>query len=317
MERSVLIVGVSGQTGSYLARMLVRCGYSVVGTSRDVSAANSWRLARLGVQDSVAIEFMAPSDFRSVFSTLQRLSPAAIFFLGGQSSVGSSFHQPYETLESIAVAVQNILEAIRLLELQTTFVNSASSDMFGNHQGIWLDEASSMRPVSPYGVAKMASYWITVQYREAFGLRAFNAILSNHESPLRGENFVSKKIIRQLKELNLGTRSTLELGNLAIERDWMWAGDVAKGLMQLLDLPDPSDFIIASGDSHTLNELVSGCANALGLGSEVAIEEDVSAMRPSDIACVRLNPHKFMTATGWRPDVTFEEMTKRLALDLA
>ena len=160
----------------------------------------------------------------------------------------------------------------------------------------------------------MASYWTTVQYREAFGLKAFNAILSNHESPLRGDNFVSRKIIRQLNELKEGSRLSLELGNLAVERDWLWAGDVAEALSLLLPLSDATDFVVASGETHTLSELVAGCATALGLGSDIPIEEDPSAARPSDIPSVSLNPQKFMNATGWKPRVTFEELTQKLAL---
>ena len=314
MKNSVMIVGVSGQTGAYLAQAFAKDGRDVVGASRDVSSSNLWRLERLGVQESVEMAFMSPSDFRSVYTTLERVRPDAVYFLAGQSSVGASFQQPYETLESIAVAVQNILEAIRLLGRGTIFVNSASSDMFGHQRGVSLDENSSMRPVSPYGVAKMASYWTTVQYREAFGLKAFNAILSNHESPLRGDNFVSRKIIRQLQELKEGSRLSLEFGNLAVERDWLWAGDVAEALSLLLPLSDATDFVVASGETHTLSELVAGCATALGLGSDIPIEEDPLAARPSDIPSVRLNPQKFMNATGWKPRVTFEEMTQKLAL---
>jgi len=312
MNNPIMVVGATGQTGAYLSHRLVTSGYAVTGTSRDVGSENRWRLAALGVKASVAMEFMAPADFSSVFSTLDAVRPAAIFFLAGQSSVGASFQRPYETLESIAVAVQNILEAIRLLGLPTTFVNSASSDMFGDQPTVSLDEDSPMRPVSPYGVAKMASYWTTVQYRNAFDLRAFNAILSNHESPMRGENFVSRKIVAQMKELASGTRTSLELANPAIERDWLWAGDIADALAQVISIDTPGDFVIASGESHTIGEIVDGCARALGIGAPVTIQEDPDAVRPSDIPSVKLNPTKFMKATGWKPRVSFSELTRKL-----
>ncbi len=316
MKKVAMIVGVTGQTGSYLAQHLVHGGQDVVGTSRDKGSEKLWRLDRLGIREAVSLEFMSPSDFRSVYMALDRIKPESVFFLAGQSSVGESFHQPYETLQSIAVAAQNILEGIRLLDLPTTFVNSASSDMFGHQPGAQLDEDSSMRPVSPYGVAKMASYWTTVQYRDAFGLRAFNSILSNHESPLRGESFVSRKIIDQLREMAVGNRSVLELGNVGVERDWLWAGDVASALSKFPAIDDPSDFVVASGETHSLRDLIEGCARALHLGPGIPIEQDPTASRPSDILSVRLNPQKFRTLTGWRPRLSFEDLTQRLALGI-
>ena len=312
MHGPIMVVGATGQTGSYLCHRLVKSGYAVTGTSRDLGLGNRWRLAALDVQASVEMEFMAPADFSSVYTTLDSVRPAAVFFLAGQSSVGASFQRPYETLESIAVAVQNMLEAIRLLGLRTRFINSASSDMFGNQPGASLDEDSPMRPVSPYGVAKMASYWTTVQYRTAFGVNAFNTILSNHESPLRGENFVSRKIVTQVKELAAGTRESLELANADVERDWLWAGDVADALAQIISVDTPGDFVIASGESHTIGELVYGCAHALGIAGPVTIQEDPEAVRPSDIPSVSLNPGKFKKATGWAPRVSFSELTRKL-----
>lgn len=312
MSGPILIVGVSGQTGSYLAANLAQGDQEIIGTSRDASVSSAWRMTQLGVQDLVEVSYMAPADFRSVYTTLERLRPEVVFFLAGQSSVGASFQRPYETLESIAIAVQNILEGIRLLGLKTRFVNSASSDMFGSQPGVVLDENRPMRPSSPYAVAKMASYWTTVQYREAFGIGAFNAILCNHESPLRGENFVSRKIVRQLKEVAEGSRDKLELANPAVERDWLWAGDVAEALVQLISIDTPGDFVIASGESHTIRELVEGCARALGIAGPVSIQEDPAAVRPSDIPSVRLNPLKFTKATGWKPHVSFSELTRKL-----
>ncbi len=184
--------------------------------------------------------------------------------------------------------------------------------MFGDQPGVALDETSPMRPISPYGVAKLASHWTTVQYRTAFGVSAFNTILSNHESALRGENFVSRKIVTQVKELAAGSRESLELANADVERDWLWAGDVADALVQIISVDTPGDFVIASGESHTIRELVDGCARSLGIAGSVTIQEHPEAIRPSDIPSVSLNPTKFMKATGWKPRVSFGELTRKL-----
>ena len=308
-----LIVGVSGQTGSYLARRLVGRGLKVVGTTRDDDPRNLWRLEKLGVLGQVDIELMSPSDFGSVFSVLDKLRPESAFFLGGQSSVGLSFHQPSEALESIAHAVQNILEALRLLELDTKFVNSASTDMFGNQPGVLLDEMSPMRPVSPYGVAKLASFGLTVQYREAFKKWCSNAILSNHESPLRGAGFVSSKIVSELEKLREGEVDTLKFGNLSVVRDWLWADDVASALLAIAELPRPDDFVVGSGDSHSLKELIFATGEAFDIDTNHFLQSDASLLRPNEIESVYLNTKKLRNATGWVPEVSFREIASRLA----
>lgn len=310
---SALIVGVSGQTGSYLARRLLEQGNLVVGTTRDTDRKNLWRLERLGLLSEVSIEFMSPGEFGSVYSILEALRPSSVFFLGGQSSVGLSFRQPLEALESIARPVQNILESLRLLELDTKFVNSASTDMFGNQPGTLLDEASSMRPVSPYGVAKLASYGLTVQYREAFKIWASNAILSNHESPLRGDGFVSSKIVAELEKFREGKMSALRFGDISVVRDWLWADDVASALASISDLQEPDDFVVGSGVSHSLAELIVAAGDAMNIDVINHLESDEDLIRPNEIESVRLNPMKLMKATGWTPEVSFDEIAVRLA----
>ena len=309
---TALIVGISGQTGSYLARELLSEGTTVVGTSRDADPSNLWRLSRLEILDQIRVESMSPHDFRSVYSVIEKIRPDSIYFLGGQSSVGLSFKQPFETFESISIPVMNILEAIRLLNLDTRFLNSASSDMFGNQPGTTLDESSPMRPVSPYGVAKLASYWTTIQYRDAFGLFASNAILSNHESPLRGSQFVTSKMVLQLKQVAEGQRTTLPFGNVSIRRDWLWAGDVARGIAEVLNHDKPDDFIIGSGESHSLLELIIAAGAALGVDAASVLTQNDDDLRPNEIESINLNPQKIFQETSWSPEVSFDELALRL-----
>jgi len=313
MNDVALIVGVSGQTGSYLARRLLSRGTTVVGTTRNPDSTNLWRLQTLGILPSVQIEAVSPSDFGSVFSALNKFNPNRVFFLGGQSSVGLSFWQPFEALESISRPVINILEALRLLGLDTKFINSASTDMFGNQPNTTLDESSTMRPVSPYGVAKLGSFWTTVQYREAFNVWAANAILSNHESPLRGAGFVTSKVVSELIRLREGEIKTLTFGNLSVVRDWLWADDVANALLAISELDQPDDFVVGSGESHSLADLIALIAHEFGIDVKDFLVSDRGFMRPNEIDSVRLNPMKLSEATGWSPEVSFDQIARRLA----
>jgi len=215
-----LICGISGQDGAYLARLLLDKGYEVVGTSRDAQVGRFENLSRLGVRDRVQLESMAPNDFRSVLNVLRRTDPEEVYNLSGQSSVGLSFEQPVETLESMAFGTINLLEAMRYLDRPIRLYSAGSSECFGDTGGSAANEQTPFRPRSPYAVAKSAAHWLVANYRDAYGLHASTGILFNHESPLRPERFVTKKIVAAAVRIAGGERSRLTLGNIEIKRDW-------------------------------------------------------------------------------------------------
>jgi GDPmannose 4,6-dehydratase len=218
-----LICGISGQDGAYLARLLLNKGYEVLGTSRDAQIGGFANLVRLGVRDRVRLESMAPNDFRSVLNVLRRIDPREIYNLAGQSSVGLSFEQPVETLESVAVDTINLLEAIRFLDRPIRFYSAGSSECFGGTEGRAANEQTPFRPRSPYAVAKATAPWLVANYQVAYGLHASTGVLFNHESPLRPERSVTKKIVAAAVRIARGQRSRLTLGNFHIKRDWGWA----------------------------------------------------------------------------------------------
>lgn len=218
--KRVLICGVTGQDGAYLARFLLEKDYEVWGTSRDAQNSNLGNLLRLGIVEKVKVISMAPNDFRSVLHAIDIVKPGEIYNLTGQSSVGLSFEQPVETLESISSGTLNLLEAVRFLGLAIRFYNAGSSECFGNTGDIAADESTLFQPRSPYAVAKATAHWLDSNYRSAYGMFACTGILFNHESPLRHPRFVTRKIIRGALEISRGAREKLALGNLDVQRDW-------------------------------------------------------------------------------------------------
>ena len=222
---TALIAGVSGQDGAYLSKFLLDRGYTVYGTSRDAQASSFANLARLGILDRVQVASMSITDFRSVLQTLQRIQPDEVYNLSGQSSVGLSFELPVETLESIATGTLNLLEAIRFTGRPIRFYSAGSGEVFGDTDGLPANETTRFAPRSPYAVAKAAAYWQVTNYREAYGLHASTGILFNHESPLRPERYVTRKIVAAACRILWGSGEKLTLGNIDIERDWGWAPD--------------------------------------------------------------------------------------------
>ena len=242
-----LICGISGQDGAYLAQFLLERGYSVSGTSRDHQMSRFPSLERIGILDQVQLTSMAINDFRSVLQAIARFEPDEIYNLAGQSSVGLSFEQPVETLESISVGTLNILEGIRFLNPRIRLYNAASGESFGDTAGQPANEATPFRPRSPYAVAKAAAFWQVANYREAYGLFACSGILFNHESPLRPERFVTQKIVGAAVRIALGSRERLRLGNLEVQRDWGWAPEYVDAMWRMMRSSEPGDFVIATG----------------------------------------------------------------------
>ena len=298
-----LICGVSGQDGAYLAKLLLDRGYRVVGTSRDAQVGSFGNLTRIGVRDRIELASMASNDFRSVVQILARYEPQEVYHLAGQSSVGLSFEQPVETLESISLSTLNLLEGIRFLGRNTRFYSAGSSECFGDNGDKAADELTPFRPRSPYAVAKAAAFWQVANYREAYGLYACSGILFNHESPFRPERFVTQKIVKAACRIAAGSKESLQLGNLDIYRDWGWAPEYVDAMSRMLQQDDPQDIVIATGETHVLEDFVSEAFEAVGLDWRRHVISDPSLMRPTDLRISRANPSLAERKLGWRANL--------------
>jgi GDPmannose 4,6-dehydratase len=308
---TALICGVSGQDGAYLARLLLSKGYSVHGASRDAQTSTFSSLRLLGIFDDVRLESTTITDFRSVLQTMRRVKPDEIYNLAGQSSVGLSFEQPVETLESISVGTLNLLEAIRFTERPIRFYNAGSGECFGDAPEP-ADESTAFRPRSPYAVAKAAAHWEVANYCEAYKLFACTGILFNHESPLRAERFVTRKIVSAACRLARGSGERLRLGDTSIQRDWGWAPEYVEAMWLMLQQPSPDSYVIATGHSYTLEEFV-GCAFAqVGLDWREHVDIDRSLFRPSDITYSRANPAKAAERLSWRACYTMPDVVRMM-----
>ncbi len=298
--KKALICGISGQDGTYLAKLLLEKGYEVHGTARDAQVTSFPNLLRLGIREKIICHSMALNDFRSVLQILAKVQPDEIYNLAGQSSVGLSFDQPVETLESISVGVLNLLEALRFTGIKARLYNAGSSECFGNTGGVPADEETPFRPRSPYAVAKATAFWEVANYREAYNLHACTGILFNHESPLRPERFVTRKIIMAAGRIAAGSREKLSLGNISIARDWGWAPEYVDAMWRILQQDDPEDYVVATGETHTLEEFVAEAFNCIGLDWREHVITDPTLLRPSEIMVSRANPEKAAERLGWK-----------------
>ena len=299
MNKKALIFGISGQDGSLLARLLADRNYQVHGTSRDAQVTAFGNLDRVGVRDQVSLHSAVTTDFRSVLQVLSKVAPDEVYLLAGQSSVGLSFEQPAETLESIAMGTLNLLEAIRFLGLPTRLYNAGSGECFGELAEP-ANEETAFRPRSPYAVAKASAHWAVANYREAYGLYACTGILFNHESPLRPPRFVTRKVVAAACRIAAGSDERLKLGNLDIERDWGWAPEHVQAMWLMLQQPTAEDYVIATGKSHSLRQFVEHTFDALGLDWQVHVDIDESLRRPTDIAHSVGSPAKAESVLRWR-----------------
>jgi GDPmannose 4,6-dehydratase len=298
-RKKALICGISGQDGAYLAQFLLARGYQVVGSSRDAQMSSFGNLVRLGVRHQIEVESVALNDFRSVLQALIKVEPDEIYNLAGQSSVALSFQQPVETLESISVGTLNLLEAIRFSGKPIKLYNACSGECFGDIADA-ADETTPFRPRSPYAVAKAAAFWEVANYREAYDLFACSGILFNHESPLRPARFVTKKIVSAACRIAGGSREKLHLGNIAIQRDWGWAPDYVEAMWLMVQQAQPDDFVIATGESHSLEEFVETAFAQVGLDWRGHVVIDPALFRPTEIAVSRGNPRKSRETFGWQ-----------------
>ncbi|MDZ4814526.1 MAG: GDP-mannose 4,6-dehydratase [Pseudomonadota bacterium] len=314
--RTALICGISGQDGAYLAKLLLDKGYRVVGTSRDAQMSSFGNLMRLGIRDQIEVASMAISDFRSVLNVLARCRPDEIYNLAGQSSVGLSFDQPVETLESISVGTLNLLEGIRFLDGGIRLYNAGSSECFGDSGEVPANESTPFRPRSPYAVAKAAAFWEVANYRDAYGLYACSGILFNHESPLRPERFVTQKIVRAAVRIASGSKERLRLGNLDIHRDWGWAPEYVDAMHRMMQLDQPQDFVIATGETNALKDFVAAAFSVLGLDWQAHVDVDAGLMRPTDLRFNRAEPDLAARILHWRAAARMHEIVARMVSSL-
>ena len=311
-KRTALICGVSGQDGSYLAELLLKKGYEVFGTSRDVQGSSFSNLKKLGIADRIKYISMVPEDFRSVLVALRKGNPDEIYYLAGQSSVGLSFEQPAETIQSITIGTLNILEGCRMMDKNIRIYHAGSGECFGDTNGDAASEKTSFHPMSPYAVAKTSAYWLVNNYRDAYGLFACTGILFNHESPLRPERFVTQKIIHSVKRIAQGSKDKLSLGRLDISRDWGWAPEYVEAMWLMLQQDNPQDFVIATGTTITLEEFVKAAFDQAGLNWGDHVIQDPGLLRPTDLPVGRADPSKALAELGWKANTKGVSVAERM-----
>ena len=315
MKKRALILGISGQDGSYLAKLLLDKGYEVYGTSRDAELQSFDNLKKLGIFENVKLSSVAINDFGSVYQSVQKFSPDQIYNLAGQSSVGLSFDQPHETLESVVMGTLNILESLRLLPESIRLYSACSSECFGDTGSLPADESAPFQPKSPYATAKAAVFWMVKNYREAYNIPACSGILFNHESPLRPERFVTQKIITAAIEISQGNNQELRLGNIDIVRDWGWAPEYVEAMHLIMQQEEADDFVVATGDSHSLKDFLSYTFSYFDLDWEEYVTIDESLYRPSDIYVNRGNPEKVRSMLGWESSFTLKDIVHTMIED--
>jgi len=310
--KTALITGIGGQDGAYLAAHLLSKGYRVVGTSRDAASGRFEGLRSLGIRDRVTVQSMSPVDFRSTMQVIARECPNEIYNLAGQTSVFVSFEQPVETFESIVVGAVNLLEAIRILKAPIRLYNAGSSEMFGNTGDAPATEETTIKPRSPYGIAKATSFWQVAQYREAYSLHTCTGVLFNHESPLRPERFVTQKIVAAACRIAAGEQHSLSLGDLTVRRDWGWAPEYVVAMHRMLQLEHPDDLVIATGKTHSLEEFVREAFSAVGLDWRDHVRHDSNLVRPTEIACGRADPSRAREKIGWQARYQMPEVARMM-----
>jgi len=310
--RRALVCGIGGQDGAYLAALLLSKGYEVVGTSRDANALNRDGLKALGIDERVQVLSMMPSDFRTVLRTITRSEPDEIYNLAGQTSVGMSFDQPVEAIESIAIGTLNLLEAMRFVGRPIRFYNAGSSECFGDTGTAVASEATPFSPRSPYAVAKVCAQNLVSNYREAYKLFACTGILFNHESPLRPTHFVTQKIVRSATRIAAGSSERLRLGNIDIHRDWGWAPEYVEAMWLMLQQDAPEDFVIATGRTVSLAYFVQKTFEAFDLDWQQYVTTDPALLRPSDIRYGAADPSRARARLGWAARTDVDDVIRNM-----
>jgi len=301
--KTALITGITGQDGSYLADLLVDKGYKVYGLIRRTSSENLWRVHHL--HDKIKLVFGDLLDQSSLVSALQESQPDEVYNLAAQSFVPTSWSQPVLTGEFTALGVTRLLEAVRAVNPKVRFYQASSSEMFGKVREIPQTESTPFHPRSPYGVAKCYGHFLTVNYRESYGMYACSGLLFNHESPRRGLEFVTRKISYAVARIKLGAQDKLQLGNLEARRDWGFAGDYVEAMWQMLQQNEPDDYVISTGETHSVGEFVERAFARAGLDSKCHVAIDENLFRPAEVDLLVGSPAKAERVLGWKPRVTF------------
>jgi len=305
-----LITGITGQDGSYLAEFLLEKGYEVFGMVRRSSTEKFDRIAH--IRDKIKLCQADLLDQLSIVNVIRETKPDEIYNLAAQSFVPTSWEQPVLTGEFDALGVTKILEAIRLVNKKIKFYQASSSEMFGMVRESPQNEKTPFYPRSPYGVAKVYGHWITVNYRESYGIFAVSGILFNHESPRRGLEFVSRKITYTVAKIKLGLADKLYLGNLDAKRDWGYAGDYVRAMWLMLQNKKPEDFVIATGKAHSVRDLAKIAFDCVGLDFEKHVEIDKALVRPAEVETLLGDWGKAKKELGWKPEISFEELIKMM-----
>ncbi len=315
--KKALVTGITGQDGSYLAEMLLRKGYQVWGIVRRSSSFNTDRIDHLYKdphnQPDLRLIYGDLTDGSNLHSILDDVNPNEVYNLGAQSHVRVSFDTPIYTIDTDAVGTLRMLEAIRATKKPVKFYQASSSEMFGKVVETPQTEKTPFYPRSPYGCAKVYSFWQTVNYREAYGLFACNGILFNHESPRRGETFVTRKITRAATRIKLGLQDKLYLGNLDAKRDWGFAGDYVESMWLMLQQDKPDDYVIATGETHSVREFLGEVFGYLDLDWQKYVEIDPRYYRPSEVDFLQGDSSKARKILKWKPKVTFKALAKMMA----
>ncbi|MCB9373790.1 MAG: GDP-mannose 4,6-dehydratase [Microthrixaceae bacterium] len=316
MKKRALITGITGQDGSYLAELLLAKDYDVIGMVRRTSTVNYERIAH--IQDRITF---APGDLldeASLIEVLREHRPDEVYNLAAQSFVQTSFSQPVLTGETTALGVTRLLDAIRIVDPDVRFYQASSSEMFGKVVEVPQRETTPLYPRSPYGVAKVYGHWITINYRESYGLHASSGMLFNHESPRRGLEFVTRKISHGVAQIKLGRESELRLGNLEAQRDWGFAGDYVEAMWAMLQRDEPDDYVVATGETHSVREFCEIAFSHVGLDYDDHVVVDERFMRPAEVDLLVGDPGKARTVLGWEPQVSFRQLVEMMVdADLA
>jgi GDPmannose 4,6-dehydratase len=330
MQKTALVTGVTGQDGAYLSQLLLKRGYRVVGTQRSYSANKRGRLAYLGVADHIEYVEMDLLQLSSVLRVIEDVRPDEVYNLAAQSFVGRSFEQPIYTADIDALSVTRLLEAIRIVNPKIKFYQASTSELFGNATQAPQTEDTPFSPRNPYGVAKLYAHWITMTYRNTYGIHASSGILYNHESPIRGMDFVTRKITSQLALIKRGRQKQLTLGNLNAKRDWGFAGDYVEGMWRMLQENTPGSYVLATGECHSVREFAQIAAGELGFDivwegkgvnecgidrktGSVIISIDSEFYRPADTKTLVGSPKKAEESLGWRRHVSFNDLVCMMA----
>lgn len=327
MQKKVLITGIRGQDGSYLAKLLLEKGYQVFGADRRSGESSVWRLKELGIEKEVKIIYMDLLELTNILKVIERIMPDEVYNLAAQSFVQVSFEQPIITTDIDALGVLRILESLRITNPKAKFYQASTSEMFGYVNEIPQNENTPFHPRSPYGAAKLYGHWITINYRESYNLFACSGILFNHESPLRGEEFVTRKITTGIAKIKYGQQEKLVLGNLNSKRDWGYAGDYVKGIWQILQQEKPDDYVLATGENYSVKEFIEEAFKVVGFDliwegkdvnekardkktKKVLVEVSSEFYRPAEIDFLLGDYRKAKTKFGWQPQTSFKELVR-------